>query len=562
MSVMSIRKVLVVTCILILALIVSCGTANDPMLDDMYTRNIYPGANSTHDIGSTTLQYQDGYFTNLYLSGIPVTSGEISPNLFDAATFLYATNDNDPQPKTPAEVMTILSGQAGGTFDWNGQNLTNLGDLTILGSFISSGGGQTGKFLTGLAGNTVFSFSGNNFDIRAGSGSSSSQNVMRVTSTGDFGIGTNNPDTKLEILNAGNQLKLSFDGTDNVIFAVDTNGVLTITPSGAAVDFASKNLTGLGTLSAFTLGGTMDVNSQALINILDLDLGTESAMGTFSATLTAANAGTAWVIKSKDTSDIHRARLGLSGGVDTAVWSWVNSTHTGIALSGDIAAGGNAITGHAQAVTDNAVLTVDGSPNDNEYVKFTAIGLEGKTYAELLADLLTTGDLVEIQVDMDYSTIRALGKPTDIHRGIFNGFSLPVYSNDNEEIFLKVHIPHSWDGATDFVVKVYGYIDTANDTKNFQLRLQWENVTPGTDVYPATDNDVDIETATGGSASQYQSYEINFTIDYNIDDPANIARGDVLGLLLQRIAANSNEITGEFVVTDVKMQYKRSLLGG
>ncbi|KKM15063.1 hypothetical protein LCGC14_1699860, partial [marine sediment metagenome] len=76
------------------------------------------------------------------------------------------------------------------------------GDLTTSGEIISTGGSQTGKFLTGLAGNTVFSFSGDNFDIRAGSGSSASQNVMRVTSAGDFGIGTNNPVHKLDIIQA------------------------------------------------------------------------------------------------------------------------------------------------------------------------------------------------------------------------------------------------------------------------------------------------------------------------------------------------------------------------
>ncbi|KKK55726.1 hypothetical protein LCGC14_3071670, partial [marine sediment metagenome] len=122
--------------------------------------------------------------------------------------------------------------------------------------------------------------------------------------------------------------------------------------AGAAFDFNSQNLTSVGTLNthtipggtdtlamlaatqeldnktldssvlkgtftasgtvvlpAFTLGGTMDANSQALINVLDLDLGTESLTGTFSATLTAANAGTAWLIMSKDTSDILRPRL-------------------------------------------------------------------------------------------------------------------------------------------------------------------------------------------------------------------------------------------------------------
>ncbi|KKN53770.1 hypothetical protein LCGC14_0598630, partial [marine sediment metagenome] len=184
-----------------------------------------------------------------------------------------------------------------------------------------------------------------------------------------------------------------------------------------AWDMGSQLITNL------KLGGTMDANSQALINVLDLDLGTESAMGTFSATLTAANAGTAWLIKSKDTSDILRPRLGLSGGVDTAVWAWVNSTHTGIVTSDIDINGGTldgvtitapvldgtvtntgatlvmptfgmgaaAITGHAQAITDNAVVTVDGpaagAPASGEYAKWTAIGLEGKSKAEQLSDL-------------------------------------------------------------------------------------------------------------------------------------------------------------------------------
>ena len=105
-----------------------------------------------------------------------------------------------------------------------------------------------------------------------------------------------------------------------------------------AWDMGSQLITNL------KLGGTMDANSQALINVLDFDLGTESITGTFSATLTAANAGTAWLIKSKSTSDILRPRLGLSGGVDTAVWAWVNSTHTGIVLSGALDANSQNLT--------------------------------------------------------------------------------------------------------------------------------------------------------------------------------------------------------------------------
>ncbi|KKK81772.1 hypothetical protein LCGC14_2810110, partial [marine sediment metagenome] len=55
-------------------------------------------------------------------------------------------------------------------------------------------------------------------------------------------------------------------------------------------------------------------------------------------------AGTALVIKSRDSIDIHRARLGLSGGVDTAVWTYTNSTIAGMVLSGALDVAGQYIT--------------------------------------------------------------------------------------------------------------------------------------------------------------------------------------------------------------------------
>ena len=56
------------------------------------------------------------------------------------------------------------------------------------------------------------------------------------TTNARVGVGVVDPDTKLEVLNAGDQLKLSFDGTDNAVFAVDTNGDLSIDPSGTYVN--------------------------------------------------------------------------------------------------------------------------------------------------------------------------------------------------------------------------------------------------------------------------------------------------------------------------------------
>lgn len=61
-------------------------------------------------------------------------------------------------------------------------------------------------------------------------------NQLVLKENGNVGIGVTDPDTKLEVFKAGNQLKLSFDGTDNAVFGVDTAGVLTITPSGTGVN--------------------------------------------------------------------------------------------------------------------------------------------------------------------------------------------------------------------------------------------------------------------------------------------------------------------------------------
>ena len=57
-------------------------------------------------------------------------------------------------------------------------------------------------------------------------------------------------------------------------------------------------------------------------------------------------------------------------------------------VAGNIAMGGNAVTGHAQAIADNAILTVDHvTPVATDYARFTANGLEGREKSEVLGDL-------------------------------------------------------------------------------------------------------------------------------------------------------------------------------
>jgi len=52
----------------------------------------------------------------------------VMKKLFDATTFLYATSNDTPEAKTPAEVMTILSGQAAADFAMNTHKITGIVD--------------------------------------------------------------------------------------------------------------------------------------------------------------------------------------------------------------------------------------------------------------------------------------------------------------------------------------------------------------------------------------------------------------------------------------------------
>ncbi|KKL00918.1 hypothetical protein LCGC14_2627890, partial [marine sediment metagenome] len=80
------------------------------------------------------------------------------------------------------------------------------------------------------------------------------------------------------------------------------------------------------------------------------------------------------------------------GVTDAAIYVASGDTNLPSAtLRGNIVMAGNAVTGHAQAITDNAMVTVDGpaagAPASGEYGRWTASGLEGRSKAEQLSDL-------------------------------------------------------------------------------------------------------------------------------------------------------------------------------
>lgn len=166
---------------------------------------------------------------------------------------------------------------------------------------------------------------------------------------------------------------------------------------------------------------------------------------------------------------------------------------------------------------------------------------------------------IELRPDLDWATVQALGKPDFVKRGIFTGFSLPLYAA-NEELFFTICVPGRYDGISDPVAHVDCWLAEAEDTKNFKLQLAWEHYTSG-DVVPATTHDVEVETATGAGAAQYKAYRVPFIIDYDIHVLDNLAGEDILGLRLRRIDASENECAGEIVIAHVGVSFRRDKMG-
>lgn len=152
--------------------------------------------------------------------------------------------------------------------------------------------------------------------------------------------------------------------------------------------------------------------------------------------------------------------------------------------------------------------------------------------------------LVTDVFNFNQTTITAQGKPTQVTLGTYKGYSLPVYNSDNEELFSCKCVSPSWDGITNPVMYVGGWLDTANTDKNFKLQVSWSHTTMnGTNAVDQTTHDVEVETATG-TAAQYTAFKIAFTLDLV---GQSVSSGDAIGVRLRRIAASSNEISGEFV---------------
>ena len=159
--------------------------------------------------------------------------------------------------------------------------------------------------------------------------------------------------------------------------------------------------------------------------------------------------------------------------------------------------------------------------------------------------------------DLDITTIVGQGKPTQVKIGIFNGFSMPVYNNDNEELFFDLCVPFRYSEDADITTCIGAILSGGEDVGDkFNFQLSWEHQKIG-EVIPVTTNDVEVETtvATDRNA-QYDLYKVEFTINYDIDGiGSEIAAEDLLTFRLRRIAASANEVANEIIVAGLNIAF-------
>jgi hypothetical protein len=167
---------------------------------------------------------------------------------------------------------------------------------------------------------------------------------------------------------------------------------------------------------------------------------------------------------------------------------------------------------------------------------------------------------------LDQVMIQNKVKPVMVYRGATRGFTMPIWNagaNANEQIFAtEPRVPSRWDGVSDIIVIITGYLDTANDTKRFGLQVGWQSVTPGVDVVGTDINTDNTQTLTGNWA-QYESFSVSVTLNYDVAPANPVLAKDCMGLRIRRIdkVGAEAEITGNVIITGIDMRYRCDKFG-
>lgn len=147
-------------------------------------------------------------------------------------------------------------------------------------------------------------------------------------------------------------------------------------------------------------------------------------------------------------------------------------------------------------------------------------------------------------LDENYANYK--GYPTQVNRGLFKGYSMPIWTtpaNQYEELVFRIRVPFRWDGTTNPYFCVIAALSGAEDIGDkYKFQLEWTSGDAGailTDAIKETlTSEVTVEDGTEGCA-ELATFEVDATL---------LTQGENWQGRVRRIAASANEVTNEIVI--------------
>lgn len=159
-----------------------------------------------------------------------------------------------------------------------------------------------------------------------------------------------------------------------------------------------------------------------------------------------------------------------------------------------------------------------------------------------------------IRPSLDYGRIVGTTKPSRFYYGVYQGVSMPIYNNDDEEIYYRTKVPDRWDGVTNPRAIFYSCLMGGEDVGDkFKFQFDGNAIQcDTTDVLPSTPTEYFSETTIlEGKNSQYNIYCFNFELNAE-----NITNGDLAAGRLRRISSTGTEVSNEIGILYFMIEYK------
>lgn len=184
------------------------------------------------------------------------------------------------------------------------------------------------------------------------------------------------------------------------------------------------------------------------------------------------------------------------------------------------------------------------------------ISLENGLLNSYLSGQLSVDRWESREMFIDENSSNLQGKPTLVTRGLFKGYSLPVYSANDEELFFRMRIPFDWNRSTNPIFACITSISAAEGVGDkYKFQLEWcsedvGNVIPDTTCETLTDEVI----VSNGTA--FYAEIVTFELD-----ATTMVAGQNLQMRLRRIASAAPAVTNEIIIWHWDSRWKMSAVG-